>query len=93
MIEATGKLLQQVMTQQAAANHLSELSVECGGAPLVLQELEQLAEEAGLKAMLWSMQREMRDLSEGWMLGRLFELDVAEMQAQVGCGLPQGGCF
>jgi hypothetical protein len=37
MIEATGKLLQQVMTQQKAANHLSELSVECGGAPLVLQ--------------------------------------------------------
>lgn len=37
MIEATGKLLQQVMTQQKAANHLSKLSVECGGAPLVLQ--------------------------------------------------------
>jgi hypothetical protein len=49
----------------------------------VLQELEQLAEEAGLKAMLWSMQKEMKELSEGWMTGRLFELDVTEMQAQV----------
>lgn len=86
MIEATSKLLQQVMTQQATASHLSELSVECGGAPLVLQELEQLAETAGLKAMLWSMQQEMRDLGKAWMQGQLFELDVAEMQAKVGAG-------
>lgn len=85
MIEATSKLLQQVVNQQATASHLSELSVECGGAPLVLQELEQLAETAGLKAMLWSMQQEMRDLGGAWMQGRLFELDVTEMQAKV-CG-------
>jgi hypothetical protein len=87
MIEATGKLLQQVITQQAAANHLSELSIECGGSPLVLEELEQLAEETGLKAMLWTMQREMKDSTAQWMVGPLFELDVADMQAKVGRAL------
>lgn len=86
MIEATGKLLAQVMTQQAAASHLSALSVECGGTPLVLEELEALAEETGLKAMLWAMQQEMRKAATAWMTGPLFGLDVADMQAKVGLG-------
>lgn len=83
MIEATSKLLQQVVAQQAAADHLSELSVQCGGTPLILEELEQLAEETGLKAMLWSMQQEMRDCAGAWMQGPLFESDVRDMQAKV----------
>ena len=36
--------------------------------------------------MLWSMQKEMKELSEVWITGRLFELDVTEMQTQVGWG-------
>jgi hypothetical protein len=83
MIEATGKLLGQVMQQQAAASHLSALSVECGGTPLVLEELQALAEEASLKALLWTMQQEMREAAAGWMSGPLFGLDVADMQAKV----------
>lgn len=84
MIAATSSLLQQVVSQQATADHLSQLSVECGGAALVLQELEQLAEDAGLKHMLWTMQQEMGTATAAWMQGPLFELDVADMQAQVG---------
>jgi hypothetical protein len=76
--------MQQVMTQQVAADHLSNLSVECGGPPLVVQELKALAEETGLKHMLWTMQQELAEAGAAWMQGPLFELDVADMQAKVG---------
>lgn len=84
MIGASAKLLEQVTAQQAAASRLSELSVACGGQPLALPELEQLAQEAGLKAVLWAMQAEMRGCAAGWLQGPLFELDVADMQSKVG---------
>jgi hypothetical protein len=84
MIEASAKLLEQVIAQQAAASRLSELSVACGAQPLVLPELDQLAEEAGLQAVLWAMQAEMRGCAAAWLQGPLFELDVADMQSQVG---------
>ena len=73
------------MTQQSTAEHLSQLSVQCGGAPLVLQELEQLAEEAGLKHLLWTMQQDMAAATAAWLKGPLFEQDVAQLQTQVGC--------
>lgn len=84
MIEASAKLLEQVTAQQAAAGRLSELSVACGGEPLALPELDQLAEEAGLKAVLWAMQEQLRGAAATWLTGPVFELDVADMQFKVG---------
>lgn len=83
MISATSSLLQQVAAQQATAAYLSQLSVQCGGAPLVLQELEQLAENVGLKHLLWTMQQDMAATTAAWLQGQLFDFDVADMTAQV----------
>jgi hypothetical protein len=45
VVAATAELVAQVQAHQATAARLSSLAVQCGGAPVVLDELEALAGE------------------------------------------------
>lgn len=83
MIEATRSLYEQVMEHQQTADNISRLSVECGGQALVVEELEQLVEEASLKHMLWSIQQDMAVEFSTWLQSPVLDLDVQALQDQV----------
>lgn len=61
------------------------MSVKCGGAPVVLAELEALAADVELKHLLWTVQQEWATATSKWSTEQFLELDVLEMQDQVGC--------
>jgi hypothetical protein len=45
VLAATAELVAQVQAHQVTAARLSSLAVQCGGAPVVMEELEALAGE------------------------------------------------
>jgi hypothetical protein len=83
MVEATSHLLEVVAAQEASAQHLSQLSLGCGGSQLLLPALEKLSEDVSLKHLLWTSQRDWAAATEAWRQAPVFGLDVADMQAQV----------
>lgn len=83
IIAATADLMVQVKAHQATAEHISHMSVQCGGSPVVLGELEALSNDVELKHLLWTVQQEWSVATSKWSTDHFLELDVLQMQDQV----------
>jgi hypothetical protein len=84
MEDLTQALLARVQAQQESANRISQLQTLCGGEPAGWDTLGEVASDVELKALLWRGLRQWGELTAAWQGQRLFALDVAGMEEQVG---------
>lgn len=83
IVTAITELMAEVQAQQATAEHISNMSVQCGGPTVLVAGLEELAADVEMKHLLWTVQQNWSAATHGWLTTRFFELDVLEMQDQV----------